>query len=193
MNPQPESRLALPSTVLLILGFVDLFRGTLHTFLVRWSAVTFAHLDLSQAGPDQLVLLGAFGISNLLTGMLYIAISLKAKPLAEYVLMIIVAAYAIGFAGVKMAGVHPNAAFNGKYFMLVYVAGCLVTVLISRLRPRLIRRRNLQLKTKTASATRRYASLNAARSRRRRRVGSAMTSISEIFSPVILNFSATTT
>lgn len=134
MNFQPESRLALPSTVLLILGFVDLLRGTLHTFLVRWSATTFARLDLSQAGSDQLVLLGAFGISNLLTGMLYIAISLEAKPLAEYVLMIIVAAYAIGFAGIRLAGVKGKAAFKGKYFMLVYIAVCIATVVLARLR-----------------------------------------------------------
>jgi len=80
------------------------------------------------------VLLGAFGISNLLTGMLYILISLEAKPLAEYALMIIVAAYAIGFVGIKIAGVKAQAAFKGKYFLLVYMAVCIATVVITRLR-----------------------------------------------------------
>jgi hypothetical protein len=133
MQSALDARASLPSAVLLILGFIDLLRGALHTFFVRWSAATFARLDLSQAGQDQLVLLGAFGISNLLTGLLYILISLEAKPLAQYVLMIIVAAYAVGFIGIKIAGVKPRAAFTGRYFMLVYVAVCLATVVISRL------------------------------------------------------------
>jgi hypothetical protein len=132
MNSNPNS--SLPSTVLFILGCVDLLRGTLHTFLVHWSALTFAHLDLSQSGQDQLVLLGAFGISNLLTGMIYILISRKAKPLAEYVLMLIVTAYALGYIGVKLAGVKAHAEFLGKHFLLVYMGVCVATVIIARMR-----------------------------------------------------------
>lgn len=134
MTPTSDARFSLPSNLLMILGFVDLVRGAPHTFFVHWSAATFAHLDLSQAGQDQLVLLGAFGISNILTGMIYILVSRKAKPLAEYVLVMIVAAYAIGYAGIKISGVKAPAEFVGKYFMLAYLSVCLFTVLVARLR-----------------------------------------------------------
>jgi hypothetical protein len=84
-----DARSTLASTVLFILGLVDLLRGVLHSFFVDWAVRTFAKLDLSVARQDQLTLLGAFGISNLLTGFIYILISRKAKPLSKYVLLMI--------------------------------------------------------------------------------------------------------
>lgn len=110
-----------PSKFLFFLGMVDLLRGFLHTFAINWAAATFAKLDLSAAGSDQLTLLGTFGISNFLTGMLFILISVKAKSLSNSVLGIIPLAYAIGFIGLRLSGVIGEAAFNGKYFMLVYL------------------------------------------------------------------------
>jgi len=118
----------LPATVLLILGFVDCIRGFLHTFLVNWAASTFAKLDLSVVRSDQLTLLGAFGISNLLTGFIYIVISKKASNLSPYILGIIPAAYLLGFIGLKMAGINAQASFYGKYFMLAYLAVCIITL-----------------------------------------------------------------
>ncbi len=102
MNADSDGRYALASSVLLILGLLDLLRGALHTFFIDWAVTTFAHLDLSAAAQDQLMLLGAFGISNLLTGSIFILVSLKAKPLSEYVLLMIVGAYALGAAGLKL-------------------------------------------------------------------------------------------
>jgi hypothetical protein len=115
-----------PSTVLLILGFVNLLRGFLHTFQVNWASTTFAGLNLS-TGQNQLFLLGVFGISNFLTGFIYILISRKAKRLSPYILGIILVAYAIGLMGIKSSGVSATAPFYGKYFMLVYLAICLLT------------------------------------------------------------------
>jgi hypothetical protein len=136
MNSNSDGRYFLPSTVLLLLGLVDLVRGVLHTFFIHWAVRTFAHLDLSTAGQDQLMLLGAFGISNLLTGSIYVLISRKAKPLCEYVLLLIVGAYAIGMIGLKLSGVTPQADFNGKYFMFGYLAVCVLTIVLSRFRGR---------------------------------------------------------
>jgi len=116
-----------PSTLLLILGFVDLLRGFLHTFEVNWAANTFAKLDLSVASSDQLTLLGAFGMSNILTGLLYILISRKAKHLSPYVVGIIPLSYGLGYIGLKFSGISPSAALYGRYFMLAYLAICVIT------------------------------------------------------------------
>jgi hypothetical protein len=117
----------LPSTVLFILGCLDLLRGFLHTFLVPWAAATFAKLDLSTAKSDQLWLLGIFGVSNFLTGFIFILVSKKARELSPYVLIIIPLTYGLGLMGLKLNGITPNAAFEGKYFMYLYFLVCLGT------------------------------------------------------------------
>ncbi len=116
-----KDKYKLPGTVLLIFGFVDLLRGFLHTFAIVFASSTFAHLDLSTKRNDQLTLLGAFGISNFLTGMLYILISRKAKELSPYVLAIIPVSYILGFIGLRMSGITSDADFLGKYFMIIYL------------------------------------------------------------------------
>lgn len=131
----PAARYVLPSTVLFILGLVDLLRGVLHTFFVSWAGRTFARLDLSVARQDQLTLLGAFGISNLLTGAIFILISTEAAPLAEYVVLTIPCAYAVGVVGMRTSGVKAQSAFYGRYFMMAYLGVCLATFVLSRLRP----------------------------------------------------------
>lgn len=122
----------LSSRVLFILGLVDLLRGVLHTFFIHWANDTFAHLDLSANGQDQLMLLSAFGISNLLTGSIYILISMKAKEIARPVLILILGAYFIGWLGIQYAGVTPNSDFLGRYFMAGYFLVCLLGILFSR-------------------------------------------------------------
>jgi hypothetical protein len=128
-----EAQYALPANVLLILGLVDLLRGVLHTFFVDRVAKAFARLNLSTARQDQLTLLGAFGISNLLTGAIYLLISLEAPRLAAWVLLAIPCAYLLGFLGVRSAGVKRESAFVGRYFMLVYLGMCVVTFVLTRL------------------------------------------------------------
>ena len=120
----------LPATVLFGLGIVDLFRGFMHTFLLRWAGVHIAGFDPVTTPSDQFFLLGAFGISNLLTGFLYLLISRKARELSPYVLAIIPGTYLLGMIGIGVAGVQAQAAFAGKYFMMVYFAVCMVTVAV---------------------------------------------------------------
>ena len=120
----------LPATVLFGLGIVDLFRGFMHTFLLRWAGVHIAGFDPVTTPPDQFFLLGAFGISNFLTGFLYLLISRKARELSPYVLAIIPATYLLGMIGIGVAGVHGQSAFSGRYLMFVYFAVCVVTVAV---------------------------------------------------------------
>lgn len=116
--------------MLLILGLTDLLRGFLHTFAINWAAATFAKLNLSAAASDQLFLLGIFGISNILTGLIYILISRKAKYLSPYILAIIPFSYLIGLIGLRVSGVTAMSAFEGRYFMYAYFAVCVITLLI---------------------------------------------------------------
>jgi hypothetical protein len=130
----PGVRYWLPATVLLVLGLVDLVRGVLHTFFVDRVAKVFARLDVATARQDQLTLLGAFGISNLLTGALFLLVSVEAPQLAAWVLLAVPCAYALGMVGIRSAGVRREAAFLGRYFMMVYLGVCVVTFLVSRFR-----------------------------------------------------------
>ena len=120
----------IPATVLFVLGIVDLIRGVMHTFLLRWAGVHVAGFDPVTTPSDQFFLLGAFGISNLLTGFRSLLISRKARELSPYVLAIIPATYLLGMIGIGVAGVHVQSAFSGRYLMFVYFAVCVVTVAV---------------------------------------------------------------
>lgn len=120
----------LPATVLFVLGVLDLIRGIMHTFLLRWAGVHVAGFDPVSTPSDQFFMLGAFGISNFLTGFLFLLISRKARELSPYVLALIPATYLLGMIGIGVAGVQAQAVFGGKYFMMVYLALCLATVAV---------------------------------------------------------------
>lgn len=120
----------VPATVLFILGIVDLIRGVMHTFLLRWAGVHVAGFDPVTTPSDQFFMLGAFGISNFLTGFLFLLISRKARGLSPYVLAIIPATYLLGMIGIGVAGVQAQAVFGGRYLMFVYFAVCVVTVAV---------------------------------------------------------------
>ena len=105
---------------LLILSCVDLFRGFMHTVMLEYAAANIAGIT----DADAIFLLRTFGISNYLTGALFILIALQAKHLAPYVLTLIPVCYAFGMW--VSPPVAQTAQFNGKYFMLVYFAVCLV-------------------------------------------------------------------
>ena len=120
----------IPATVLFVLGIVDLIRGVMHTFLLRWAGVHVAGFDPVTTPPDQFFMLGAFGISNFLTGFLYLLISRKARELSPFVLAIIPATYLLGMIGIGVAGVHGQSTFSGRYLMFVYFAVCVVTVAV---------------------------------------------------------------
>ncbi|MFN2285602.1 MAG: hypothetical protein ACK2UQ_14385 [Anaerolineae bacterium] len=105
---------------LLVLGCVDLFRGFMHTVMLEYAAANIAGVT----DVDAIFLLRTFGISNYLTGALFILIALQAKQLAPYVLTLIPLCYAFGL--LVSPPVTQTAQFIGKYFMLVYFTVCLV-------------------------------------------------------------------
>ena len=115
----------LPSLVLFFIGVLDVIRGVLHTFLLNWSAAHIAKFDRTTP-MDQLFLLGAFGISNYLTGFIYVLISRKARELSPYVLILVPSAYLLGLMGIWSGHVHAHAAFKGRYFMFVYFGICVL-------------------------------------------------------------------
>jgi hypothetical protein len=117
----------LPSTVLFFIGVLDVIRGFMHTFLVIWSATNVAKLDMITGSSDQVFLLGVFGISNFLTGFIYFLISRKAREISPYVLIMVPLTYLLGLIGIWSGGVHGQAAFEGKYFMLAYFGVCVIT------------------------------------------------------------------
>ena len=117
----------LPSSVLLFIGGLDLLRGFMHTFLLSWSAANIAKLDVTAGPGDQVFLLGVFGISNILTGFIYLLISRKARELSPYILIMIPLTYLLGLIGIWSGNIHGQAAFEGQYFMLAYFAVCLIT------------------------------------------------------------------
>ena len=114
------------SIVAIILGCLDLIRGFLHTILLEFAATNIAGFDLSTAlAGDLLQVMGVFGISNYLTGIMLILIGWKARPLALAMLGVIPVAYAIGIVGIKLnsAGYAPSQAdWGGIPMMIVYLA-----------------------------------------------------------------------
>lgn len=118
------------SIAAIVLGCLDLVRGFMHTILLDFAATNIARLDLttSQAG-DLLQMMGTFGISNYLTGIMLILLGWKARPLALVMLGVIPVAYGIGVAAIKVnaAPYAPSqAAWGGTTFMLVYLAICVI-------------------------------------------------------------------
>ncbi len=117
----------VPAAVLFLLGAYDLVRGFMHTFLLKWSAANIAGFDMVTVPEDQIFLLGAFGMSNFLTGATFLLISRRARHLAPHVLLLIPVTYLLGWIGIRSGGVHGQAEFNGRYLMFVYFAVCLAT------------------------------------------------------------------
>jgi hypothetical protein len=106
-----------------MIAILDLVRGFMHTFYINWANATFAQME---PNPDSLMMLGAFGISNILTGILYILILRKAKHLAPYVLTFIPFSYITGYIGLRLQNVQADSSFYGKYMMLVYLGLCIL-------------------------------------------------------------------
>jgi hypothetical protein len=105
---------------------MDLLRGFTHTYRVHHAALNLAQID---PHPDALVLMVAFGISNFLTGALFILIALTAKHIAAIVLLLIPAAYFFGGIGMIYSGVTLQSPFIGQYIMKIYLSISLVTAL----------------------------------------------------------------
>ena len=128
----PVSCTALPLGIVAIaLGCLDLVRGFMHTILLEYAAGNIAGLDLSSSvAIDLLQLMGVFGISNYITGVMLILLGWKARPLALTMLGVIPAAYMVG-----MLGIHFNSSgyaatqgtWGGAPMMMGYMVICIVT------------------------------------------------------------------
>lgn len=130
MHPWPR----FVSVVAIALGSFDLVRGVVHTVLFGSVAAGLAGLDLTgPTGRDQLVLMAAFGSSNLVTGaaLIYLGFTDRAGAL---VLMLVIpvalltAGASIAYWGGELTG---QAVFPGTRNMEIYVVVCLTTVAAS--------------------------------------------------------------
>ena len=119
------------SAIAIGLGCLDLVRGFMHTILLRYAALNIAGLDLTTSlAGDLLQLLGTFGISNYVTGIMLILVGWKSRPLALTMLGVIPIAYAVGVAGIRAnSSSYPpsQSAWGGATMMMVYLALCAVT------------------------------------------------------------------
>lgn len=118
-------------TVLIILGVIDLIRGFMHTVLLEYAALNVAGLDLTTStAADQLRLLGVFGISNWITGILFILIGFKAKHLALHVMGLIPITYGFSILAIRFnsSGYSETTAdWGGLLLMIPYLAVCAIT------------------------------------------------------------------
>lgn len=119
------------SAITFVLGFFDLVRGFMHTFKLEYAALHVAKLNLSTPeASDLLQLLGAFGSSNYITGIMLILVALRARELALAMLFVMPLAYVVGWIEtVNNSHMYPAslAAWGGRDFMLVYLMVCVIT------------------------------------------------------------------
>jgi hypothetical protein len=133
-NSPPPSSMSMgiykvPSRVLFGLGIYDLIRGFMHTFVLRWSGTNIAGFNAETTPIDQYFMLGTFGISNFLTGFIYLLISRRSPELSPYALALIPGAYLLGLIGIWSNGIHGTSAYGGRYLLYVYFAVCIGTLI----------------------------------------------------------------
>ena len=112
--------------ILTILGCLDLIRGFIHTVLLEYAAQYIMGLDLLVARDDQLLLLGVFGISNYITGMMLILIGMKARNIVQYVFLVIPVSYLWGSFLINRVA-SSTARLGGLPMITVYIVVCIVT------------------------------------------------------------------
>jgi hypothetical protein len=124
---------AFVSIVAIALGILDLARGFMHTIRLEHAAANLAGLDLSSSvAVDLLRLMGIFGISNYITGLMLILLGWKARPLALTMLAVIPIAHFIGSVGIKFnTAAYPasQADWGGVPIIMGYMVVCIVTFL----------------------------------------------------------------
>jgi len=121
------------------LGCIDLLRGFMHTFLLEHAALNIFVIDLSGGVDNQIFLLGIFGISNYLTGIVFILIGLTARHLVPIMLPVIPITYYGGAALISNVA-NPTAQLGGNPYMLVYFAVCIaasLAILIIKIKNRM--------------------------------------------------------
>lgn len=119
--------------VLIFLGCIDLLRGFMHTVLLEYAAINIAGLDLSTStATEQLRLLGTFGISNWVTGVLFILIGLKAKQISIHVMGLIPLAYGLSMIAIRLNLLNypsTQAEWGGMNMLVPYLILATITFL----------------------------------------------------------------
>ncbi|MFX0059551.1 MAG: hypothetical protein ACFE85_16820 [Candidatus Hodarchaeota archaeon] len=110
------------------LGCFDLIRGFMHTVLLEFAALNIFVINLSGGVDNQMLLLGVFGISNYLTGILFILIGLTARHLVPIMLPVIPIAYFGGSVLISRV-TNPTAQLGGGPYMLIYLGVCIAASL----------------------------------------------------------------
>lgn len=129
---------------ILMIGFgcFNLIRGFIHTFMLEFAALNIFVIDLSGGVDNQMFLLGTFGISNYITGIMFILIGLKARHLVPIMLPVIPIIYLGGTALISRTAT-PTAQLGGGPYMLVYFALCIaasIAILIINIKNRMARK-----------------------------------------------------
>ena len=95
------------------------------------SSTEIAGLNLlSPEASDLLRLMGVFGISNYITGVMLILVAWKARGLALTMLAVIPVAYVLGTLSIRLSTAHyaqSQALWGGMKYMVVYNKICLLT------------------------------------------------------------------
>ena len=112
--------------IIIGLGCIDLFRGFVHTVLLEFAALNIFVIDLSGGVDNQMFLLGIFGISNYLTGIMLILIGFKARYLVPIMLPIIPVVYLLGTLMIARV-TTPSAQLGGGPYMIIYFIVCIIT------------------------------------------------------------------
>lgn len=121
------------------LGCFDLIRGFIHTFMLEFAALNIFVIDLSGGVDNQMFLLGTFGISNYITGIMFILIGLKARHLVPIMLPVIPIIYFGGTALISRTA-SPTAQLGGSPYMLIYFALCIaasIAILVIKIKNRM--------------------------------------------------------
>ena len=116
-----EKALKISIITLSVIAGVDLVRGFMHTFNIWWASENIAHMSQT---ADTMFLMNSFGITNWLTGFIYILVVIKAKDLAPYILLLVPSTYILGIISNHMIGVvamQSTTEWNGQYIMYVYL------------------------------------------------------------------------
>ncbi len=124
------------------LGCVDLIRGFIHTFMLEFAALNIFVIDSSGGVDNQMFLLGTFGISNYLTGIMFILIGLKARHLVPIMLPVIPIIY-FGGAALISRTAAPTAQLGGGPYMLIYFALCIaasIAILVINIKNRMAKK-----------------------------------------------------
>lgn len=121
-----DKALIIAVIVLTIVGGYDLVRAYMHTLNIWHASATIAQMSQT---PDTMWLMNYQGSLQLMSGLVYLLIVWKAREIAPYVLMINAVANLYHLFSASINGVMEmqTSAFNGQYFMYVYVAVTFLT------------------------------------------------------------------